>query len=814
MKECVFRVGLALGLIVGMAAGCDNSSSGTAVDGGEGEDLSGAAVDLLTDPDDLENPDAGCLATVTSCTNLCGVVTDHCSGQVFQCGGCGAGTFCNPKSNMCEIPSKTCTDLKADCGFTRNSCGIRLNCGTCNNVTEECDFDTNKCVACENVTCNDLGYECGAAWLGCGPQTNLGNCGDCSAKPNTTCNPILHICEPKCTPLAKAVICANAKTKGKDCGVITDNCGGIVDCGGCPAGQACGVRGVANQCSPAEDPLECQLAGKNCGQIDSACGGKVDCGICPAGQVCNSNNICGPACAPKDCTDPAYNGKCGSQLDDGCLGKINCGCTGAGNICNMTANGVIGACVGGSTCATYTANGQSGQVCSVNATPTFPKGNGTNLNCPCTAAGSSCVNGTTAVTGTNTGTCCINDVVCGPNECGVTKTNKCTGAAIVCGCSGNNFCDVATKLCKPNIPCSTYNANGAAGNPCSVNATTTFDKGGGVAQNCPCGGGRECIGGTAPSPVVTGTNTGTCCQNTNPGCGTKCDGSTVTDSCTGAVTTCNNCGGSAFCSAGTCVAFTGCPGGASQGKPCSNGGAFDRGDGTLLTCKCPAGFQCYNGMVVVSGSTKGNCCQNTATCGNSCNTSVTNTCDGTAIACSCNAATSWCNGNTCSPLLKCNQLAPPKTGLVGYPCSDNPIYDAGGGKLIACPCDNSVKTKNICLGGTCSCTPDTCGGDCTKDGLDDGCGGKIACPCPSSQTCDKTTKACCAPYVCAGNECGIAHPSCGVSKTCTCTVPFETCGGGGMPNKCGCTPKKCTGSQCGTQPGGDGCGQPLVCPPC
>ena len=810
MKDCVLRLGWALGLVVALASGCDNASSGVAGDGGE--DFSGAAEDLLSIAVDAgEDPDGGCAPMVTSCTNLCGAITDRCSGQTFQCGGCGAGTFCNPKTNMCEIPEKTCTDLQAECGFIRNSCNIRLNCGACTDPAKECDPDTNKCVACQNVSCIDLGYECGAAWLGCGPQTNLSNCGDCSAKPNTTCNPILHICEPKCTPMAKAVICAAAKTNGKDCGIITDNCGGVIDCGGCPAGEGCGIRGVANQCSPAEEPLECMQAGKNCGQIDSLCGGKVDCGTCPVGQVCNSNNVCGPACTPKDCTDPAYASGCGTQLDDGCLGKIPaCVCTTAGQICSTVVPGAIGTCVGQNTCATYTANGQSGQACSVAATPTFPKGNGTNLNCPCTAAGAVCVNGTTAVTGTNTGTCCINDQVCAANECGTTKINKCTGATIVCGCTGNNFCDTTAKLCKPNIPCSFYSAGGAAGNPCSVNATVTFDKGGGVAQNCPCLGGRECISGSAPSPIVTGTSTGTCCQNTNPTCGTKCDGSTVTDSCTGAVTTCNGCAANNFCNAGTCMPFAGCPGGAAQGRPCSNGGAFDRGDGTLLTCKCPAGFQCYNGMVVVAGSTKGTCCQNTATCGTSCNTSVTNTCDGTAIPCNCNTANSFCNGTTCTPLKTCGQLTPPKTGLVGSPCSNNPAYDAGGGTLIACPCDTTGgKTNNQCVGGTCACVKDTCNGDCTKNGKSDGCGGTLNCACTAGQVCNPQTATCCSNYVCPsgvpGDECNIAHASCGSSVTCHCSGPaYNTCGGGGVANKCGCTPKMCPGNFTGTFDSGCG----------
>jgi len=96
---------------------------------------------------------------------------------------------------------------------------------------------------------------------------------------------------------------------------------------------------------------------------------------------------------------------------------------------------------------------------------------------------------------------------------------------------------------------------------------------------------------------------------------------------------------------------------------------------------------------------------------------------------------------------------------------------------------------------------------------------------PASETCVPLTCATagknCGPI---GDGCGGLIPDCG-----TCTVPGETCGGGGAPSVCGkaffssdgalldgsaCTPATCAslGYNCG--PAGDGCGGLLTCGTC
>jgi hypothetical protein len=38
------------------------------------------------------------------------------------------------------------------------------------------------------------------------------------------------------------------KEQDANCGPVADGCGGLLDCGPCPAGQSCGGGGVPSQC--------------------------------------------------------------------------------------------------------------------------------------------------------------------------------------------------------------------------------------------------------------------------------------------------------------------------------------------------------------------------------------------------------------------------------------------------------------------------------------------------------------------------------------------------------------------------------------
>jgi hypothetical protein len=121
-----------------------------------------------------------------------------------------------------------------------------------------------------------------------------------------------------CTPSTCAQLNAN-------CGPVTDPvCGGVVDCGMCPAGQSCGAGGP-NQCgmgSPdACTPQTCADQNANCGQIGDGCGNTLSCGSCNAPKTCGGGamaNTCGctGVCAQiPDCMGGTTTTLAGTVLD-------------------------------------------------------------------------------------------------------------------------------------------------------------------------------------------------------------------------------------------------------------------------------------------------------------------------------------------------------------------------------------------------------------------------------------------------------------------------------------------------------------------
>src|SRR5678809_1177328 len=97
-----------------------------------------------------------------------------------------------------------------------------------------------------------------------------------------------------------------------------NNCGKMVSCGTCQMPQTCGGGGVANQCGCTDNGAACN--GKNCGMVTNNCGQMVSCGgPCVKPQTCGGGgvpNVCGVGqCMPKTCQQLGKN--CGS-VSDGC----------------------------------------------------------------------------------------------------------------------------------------------------------------------------------------------------------------------------------------------------------------------------------------------------------------------------------------------------------------------------------------------------------------------------------------------------------------------------------------------------------------
>ena len=161
--------------------------------------------------------------------------------------------------------------------------------------------------------------------------------------------------------------CAEA---GMNCGPISDGCGGLVDCGTCPSGQACGAISPsvcgAGSCTTRST---CADLGATCGQQGDGCGDVIECGTCTLPETCGGagvSNTCGTpsgttgeggVCTPKSCLSMGYNcgpvaDGCGGLVDCGTCATGSCGASGKPNVCGGTT---AATCVK-KTCADYGAN--------------------------------------------------------------------------------------------------------------------------------------------------------------------------------------------------------------------------------------------------------------------------------------------------------------------------------------------------------------------------------------------------------------------------------------------------------------------------
>ncbi len=755
-------IGAVVGLVTtsmvaaGLVAGCgtetpveDAADAATGEETGAGPDaVDGALPSNVVDasvPDDCA--DASADAGPADCTGKCGPVRDKCTGRVTQCGGCadenGEKRVCDLVLNSCVKPKVTCSDLGAECGTVKDSCGNYLDCPDTSPkgcaAGKECDPDTKKCKDCQAVTCQDLGKECGFAWLGCGEDTpaNYTDCGQCApvAGAARVCNQAFNVCEPQCTPKSAAEICADAKTKrGVECGIVSNGCGGTVNCDavqgfGCPSGESCGVRGIANRCDAKQTPDECKALGRNCGEITSACTGlTIKCGECPTGQVCNANGVCGQPCAPKACADFAAF-ECG-KFDDGCGGTLTCGNC-ANGVCDNNTN---------KCCTTNTC---SGTGCGQD----LPNGCGQNvLDCNC-AAGRSCTvdGGAAPVPATSApGVCCqpkTSASYTSVGQCGTNLPNGC-GGVVNAACPSNHEC-VANANGQPGpAP-----ASGVVGSCCARN--TALECGANAPGTCPSAQNSCRIAPTTVS--CAGTCSGQSCVNNacctgapactgNGGENAECNiTKQPVDANCGSARTCT-CGGSRVCMCGSapCVGGSGIAGACKTPLTCSStayngkcGVGLDNGvGGTIASCGCPNGRVCSTstpGQVGTCGCnnptgapyTCANVPNGPNTGGDACGT-FSNGCGG-SISCNCPIAGEVCN-TVANPNVCCMPTTCPAPTL-GSACGQ---ISNGCGGTNACGCPGGAGNENFtCTAGTCACVKDTCRGRTGQQ--PDRCGGTLSC---------------------------------------------------------------------------------------
>jgi hypothetical protein len=83
--------------------------------------------------------------------------------------------------------------------------------------------------------------------------------------------------KPICTP-------TTCSAQNLQCGAAGDGCGGALNCGPCPPGEAC-VRGMC-EINATCTPTTCTAQGIQCGPAGDGCGNPIDCGPCPTGEIC------------------------------------------------------------------------------------------------------------------------------------------------------------------------------------------------------------------------------------------------------------------------------------------------------------------------------------------------------------------------------------------------------------------------------------------------------------------------------------------------------------------------------------------------
>ena len=166
-------------------------------------------------------------------------------------------------------------------------------------------------------------------------------------------------CPDGCTPRT----CAHA---GARCGMISNGCGQMIDCGRCASGTC-----EQNQCVPSH----CTDGKQNRKESDTDCGGP-NCAPCKPERACNSFSDCTTKvckegfCAAASCQDTVQNG---TETDSDCGGSECAGCS-AGGACRRDSDCFSKRCVGGAckmaTCSDGIRNGkETGVDCGGSCNP-------------------------------------------------------------------------------------------------------------------------------------------------------------------------------------------------------------------------------------------------------------------------------------------------------------------------------------------------------------------------------------------------------------------------------------------------------------
>jgi hypothetical protein len=256
--------------LIALASACGSSNNGVDVTG------AGLTSGTVGGGAGLSNTSNGGAANGTSNSSI-GGATNIGGGQPV--GGLGAGGDTATASTGGAISTAGANGAGGN-GATGgdNSTGGSLACGAS--------------VVCTATACGNIIDACGAI-IPCGYNNcNVSLCG--------TVTPFE--CTP-CTPLTVA----DCSTIGKNCGQVSDNCGGFINCGTCTQPECCGCSGTANVCGGYNNGLGNSGLASTCiaGSKGCLCDTQPTPGCAP-GLKCTAQTGSKPSlcCSGTDCALP------------------------------------------------------------------------------------------------------------------------------------------------------------------------------------------------------------------------------------------------------------------------------------------------------------------------------------------------------------------------------------------------------------------------------------------------------------------------------------------------------------------------------
>ena len=305
------------------------------------------------------------------CAGTCGPVkSKQTCGKTVDCGPCDcpqpcdACFTCDPATRTCVVDS---AQVGKPCGSTGQVCA----------GDGACACDATSCPACQ--ACGGDGT-CGGCDGCCDGDTCVADCGACQVCDDGQCRACPGCCDT-------SGVCQSGDTNAA-CGQPG------ATCAVCTSPQTCGGGGQEGECGCTA--TTCVAQGKNCGTISDGCGGTLPCGTCggttpictdnvcvacPSDGQCGSGAVCcgggcfsGVCCGDSACDDPAapdcvaHQCTCASNGDAPCTGGDACCDDGCADLetdpdhcgdCETACANPTPICAGGS-CAACTSHSQCG----------------------------------------------------------------------------------------------------------------------------------------------------------------------------------------------------------------------------------------------------------------------------------------------------------------------------------------------------------------------------------------------------------------------------------------------------------------------